>query len=347
MKPFYIIFLTICCSTFGFNTSAQEDSTKVDLAKVIVVKNDGAVYIGVILFDDDREILINTDEVGRLYIPKHFIKSIKPYDPNTIKETETITLPTKDTIVTADEIPNSIPPPTILVEVPEDSAWQNYVSTKYIIHDNAMPLRKGEAFLKIMPIGVEAQIPLTKNWSIGAISTYWGFPVAFKTKYSIELNPKNYLSFDLLYGTMAFASFTGRGIKDGGGMASVSYTFGDRRKNFSFKLGYSLVHEETQNWVCDQFGCFPQPTTFYTYNHGVFAFGGMLPVSKNASFILDATVAIGEVEIIGSAAAAVRFGRKPRHQWQFGGSLWMSDGFFFPVPVPHLSYTYVFGERNP
>ena len=43
----------------------------------LVTKNDGTEYIGFILKQDAREILIVTEDLGEVYIPKHEIKSIR------------------------------------------------------------------------------------------------------------------------------------------------------------------------------------------------------------------------------------------------------------------------------
>ncbi|TAL63972.1 MAG: hypothetical protein EPN88_11635, partial [Bacteroidetes bacterium] len=63
---------------------AAQDTTKVavQLKKTfIVTKNDGTEYTGLIISQDERELLIETKEIGRLYIPKHEIKSIRELTP--------------------------------------------------------------------------------------------------------------------------------------------------------------------------------------------------------------------------------------------------------------------------
>ncbi|MDT8432603.1 MAG: hypothetical protein RQ746_13855, partial [Bacteroidales bacterium] len=45
----------------------------------IVTKNDGTDYVGVILKQDAREILLQTETVGEFIIPKHEIKSIEEF----------------------------------------------------------------------------------------------------------------------------------------------------------------------------------------------------------------------------------------------------------------------------
>jgi hypothetical protein len=48
-----------------------QDTTR---QKVIVIKNDGSTYSGVILSRNEREILIDTETLGRIYIPLYEIR---------------------------------------------------------------------------------------------------------------------------------------------------------------------------------------------------------------------------------------------------------------------------------
>lgn len=353
MKFYNAILFILLFGSVSFTALGQKDTTEVEAQKVLVIKNDGATYTGYILTDDAREILIETDQVGKVYIPKHFIKSIAPFDPNKIEEnptdSETVIGAEEDTVSV--ELVQETRPITSEVEIdkPDSLEFKNYISTKYIQTDNALPLRRGESFLKVMPIGIEAQIPLTKNWSLGAISTFWGMPVALKTKYSFEIDPLNHLSLDLGYGTMAFGSWSGRGIRDGGGTASVTYTFGDRSKNFSAKIGYAFAHQFYEDWIFDEVtGDFVEITAQMDYYHIAYAtFGGMLQLTDKTTFVIDAGAALVDWGVFASVGAAMRFGRTPRRQWQLGGSLIMFDGFIIPIPIPHISYTYVFSKRNP
>ena len=343
------------------NAIAQ-DSTQTEQPKMTVIKNDGAVYTGVILSDDAREILIKSDQVGKLYIPKHMIKSIKPYeeeDLETEKETEVVDEQKEDPEPETD--PNTFDPAydqeeaqeppvqeDLETEIKTYSDWENYITTKNILSDNAMPIQRGESFVKLTPLGVEAGIPLTKNWSLMGFSSYWGMPVGIKTKYCFELNENAWFSIDAAYGSMAFGSWSGQGIEDGGFVGSTSLTFGDRKKNFTIKTGYGYIHERWENWTWDdnlQQPVFLGWEKFDT--HVLFAnFGGMMMLTDHSTFTFDAVTAFIDGEFSIGAGAALRFGRNPRRQWQLGGSLIFVEGGFIPVPLPHISYTFVFSERK-
>jgi hypothetical protein len=344
-KALKIIAIFLLCWS-PFHGLAQEDTSKIDKERMLVIKNDGARYIGYILSDDGREILIETESIGKLYIPKHLIKSISVYDPNApvIKE-EVVHEPKNQ-------------PDPIEEKVAEEEAfkYETFTSTKYIQTDNAYPLRKGEAFMKFMPVGFEAQLPLTKNWSIGAISTYIGAPLGLKTKFSFPLKDSSYIGLDLNYGTMAFASIFGVDERNGGGYGSITYTFGSRPRNFSFKLGYAMIHRYWEEWLWDDIT--GDATIIGSYGVNQFAFGNfgsMLQITERTALVMDFVLAYGEIQawgenfttVFASASAAARFGPNPRHKFQLGGTLFVYDGFFVPIPVPNISYTYVFSERNP
>ena len=76
MRAIHVIALSIlfCCSTqMSF---AQEDTTKHEI--VVVKLTNGLVRTGYIESDDGREILLISEDVGKIYIDKNQIISIKP-----------------------------------------------------------------------------------------------------------------------------------------------------------------------------------------------------------------------------------------------------------------------------
>lgn len=344
--PHIICFVLLSCS--AVLSVGQEDSTKTETLKVIVTKNDGAQYTGFIISDDAREILINTEEVGKLYIPKHMIQSIKPFDAHTLNKEEETELKT-DTTATDTPIieEHTIGTESFELEKP-DGILENYITTKNILSENAMPIQRGESFIRFTFVGVEAGIPLTRNWSLGGFSSYWGLPVGLKTKYCFQLNRSIWLSLDAGYGTMAFGSWADRGIDDGGLIVSTSLTIGDRNKNFTVKGGYGFIHQNQQIWNWDEnLQQVVLVQTVKNNDHLFFAnLGGMMMLTDHSTFTFDAVLAFVDGALNISAGAALRFGRSPRKQWQLGGSLVFSDGTFIPFPLPHLSYTFVFAERK-
>ena len=80
---FQMCFTLTLCFLGSQSVFAQAPSTTTpasDTTKYLVVKNDGNEYVGLILSDDGREVLIQTTSLGKIYIPKSDIKSIRPID---------------------------------------------------------------------------------------------------------------------------------------------------------------------------------------------------------------------------------------------------------------------------
>lgn len=72
-KYIFIIILTMfAINAISSLTLSAQDKT----VESKITKNDGAVYIGVILSDDEKGVLLETNNLGKILIPKHEIKSI-------------------------------------------------------------------------------------------------------------------------------------------------------------------------------------------------------------------------------------------------------------------------------
>ena len=328
--------LTILILFVGFNGFSQSDSTKT----VLITKQDGGQYTGVIISDDGREVLLDSREVGKIYIPKHLIKSIKDYDPDK-GATVDVNVPNDPP---KDEIPTSDPPEKTEDDEYEEMDYDNFLSTKYIQLDNAYPLRPGEAFIKFMPVGLEVQAPLSSRWMIGGMTSYIGAPLAIKTKYSFPILDSSALSLDLTYGSMVFGGYVGEDGRTGGGAASMTFSFGSRTTNFSLKAGYALLHEHQVFWVWDPNFLEVEiiDNGVRQFHSGFVGFSGMTSINSRTQFVFDLLAASGTGGSLITGAAAMRFGPKPRHRFQAGIAIVAYDGFFFPLPIPTLSYTFIF-----
>jgi len=335
MRKLLPIFLLVF-SFFLFQDSwSQIDSTKI----VVVIKHDGGKYTGELLTDDGREVLIESKEVGKIYIPKHLIKSIKSLEE---AQKEELLTDKKEDNEKKEETENEVE------EDPFDDGelgYENFTSTKYIQSDNAMPVRPGEAFLKFMPVGLEVQIPVKNNWSIGAMSTYVGAPLVVKSKISFPVFKSSYFSLDAAYGSMMFGGLFGAGITEGGGYFNTGFTFGDRSNNFTAKIGAGLIHEDRTHWEWDELTqqIFIVEEGMQYVPLGIASFSGMTSINKKTQFVFDIIGAFGGFNgNFMTGAAAIRFGPRPRHRFQAGLAIVVQDDFFIPLPIPTLSYTFVF-----
>jgi hypothetical protein len=160
--------------------------------------------MGVILSDDGREILMETEELGKIYIPKASIKSIKNV---------------------GDEDYN------------KDGGYEpkGPFATRYYFTTNALPLEKGDNYAMIHLYGPEVHMSLGKGFSAGIMTTWWASPFVLALKKSFKTkNDKVNLALGTLIGTSGyFNQFSGYG-----GLHWGTFTYGSHANNVSLSAGY-------------------------------------------------------------------------------------------------------------
>jgi len=262
---FYITFL------FGVqtNTFAQPDSTKQTASKLVkIIKHDETEYIGEILSDDGREVLIKTKTLGKIYIPKADIRSINPV--NDQKQIETGNF--------------------------RDSGP---FTTRYHFTTNALPIKKGEDYALINLYGPEVHFSVNDQFSAGVMTSWIGAPFVGAFKYTIPTSDEK-LNFGVgaLVGTSGYLnSFRGYG-----GLYWGMVTAGNRIRNITLSVGFAHVDLRIgqQNFAI--------PGTYFTANNTngstypqieynrryanpvtspVISIGGFAMVGRKASFIFD------------------------------------------------------------
>ena len=73
-----LIILIFLAFQISAQTSSENEEKKENL--VLIIKNSGGEYIGEIVSDDGREILLITKTIGKIYINKSEISSISKVD---------------------------------------------------------------------------------------------------------------------------------------------------------------------------------------------------------------------------------------------------------------------------
>lgn len=148
----------------------------------VIIKNDGSEYIGRLLSDDAREVLIDTEKLGRIYIPKSDIRSIVKLDSD-------------DKVV----------------------GGQYYstgsFTTRYAFTTNALPIQRGENYALLNLHGPEVHFAVSDHLNVGLMSTWFGSPFIFAAKYTIATkDEKVNFSIGTLLGTSGYInSFRGFG----------------------------------------------------------------------------------------------------------------------------------------
>ncbi len=274
----HLCFTLALCFFGNQSVFAQAPSTTTpasDTTKYLVVKNDGNEYVGLILSDDGREVLIQTTSLGKIYIPKSDIKSIRPLD-------------------LVDDVKKG--------EFNSAGAF----STRYQFTTNCFPIKKGENYAMINLYGPEVHFAVHKDFSIGVMSTWIGSPLALALKYTRgTANPKINYGVGALIGTSGYLN-SARGF---GGLYWGMITYGDRRSNVTLSVGYGhfndgnsnneIVYEPGTYVSVDGFTpsipivALPNTKGRFVARAPIIGLAGQTKVGKKASFIYDCMYIMG------------------------------------------------------
>lgn len=193
--------------TFILNHQVQAQTDSVATKKIYVITtNDGGEFVGEILSEDAKEVLIKTKDKGEVAIPKYQIKTRKELESG-------------DLNINGEYIPAEV------------------FSTRYFITTNGLPIEKGESYVQWNLWGPDFEFGVAKNFSVGLMTSWLANPVIATAKYSIPLNKKTSLGVGTLLGTTTW-------IAPGSFVLALpfaSLTNGDRKKNISFTAGYGAA----------------------------------------------------------------------------------------------------------
>lgn len=273
------ILLSLLFVWSSFMAAAQQPSNDHDTTKYLIVRNNGIEYVGQIISDDGREILLKTTQLGNIYIPKAEVKSISKVDmQNDYRAGEFL--------------------------------GQGVFTTRYQFTTNAFPIQKGENYAMVNLYGPEVHVSVAQNFSVGVMSTWIASPIALALKYTIPTqNPKLNFGFGTLLGSSGYFN-QGKGY---GGLHWAMATYGTRRTNATFSLGYAYFNSGfnfTSNNTYYTPGTyaavlqqgvytFPQPPTLSyqdevgNFKSPVIGISGITAIGKKASFIWDAMIITG------------------------------------------------------
>jgi hypothetical protein len=246
---FFTIALAVVSPSYG-----QEDDTTKTVQKHQIIKHDGTKYIGVILSDDGREVLIETAELGKIYIPKADIASIKK-----IEEVESL--------------------------VTGNFREAGPFVSRYYFTNNALPIKKGDDYAMVHLYGPEVHFSVADNLSIGVMATWIASPIGVAAKYSMKTGNEK---INLSLGTIMFSSGYLFQAKGWGGLHWGSCTFGVPGKNLTLSSGFGYVdlienRRSTYETGLQQLN-----------RGSVSSVAGIVPVGERASFIFDSMVSISE-----------------------------------------------------
>lgn len=248
---------------FSFFTSLiMAQQNPIDTNTYVVVKNNGVEYIGKILNDDGREILLETKTLGKIFITKSEIKSIK------------------------------------LVSSRKDIVFGEYraqgpFTTRYQFTTNAFSIKRGENYALVNLYGPEVHFSLSDRFSLGVMTTWIASPFVLVAKYAL-LNKSDKWHFAL--GTMMGTSGYLANFKGFGGLHWGVVTYGNRLNNISFSAGYGYLKTGTEETI-ERPGTYIEPNFPSTYERIIplrkaplISLAGIFKVGSKASFFFDSMV---------------------------------------------------------
>lgn len=198
-----IVIILFFISLFTGNHLLAQNPNTIEPGKLyLVIKFDGAEFLGSIKSYDAHELLISTENVGDVFIPKHLIKEIREVNPEMYKE----------------------------------FSGEELFATRYFITTNGLPIKKGDNYIQWNLYGPDFQFGIAKNFGIGIMTSWMAIPVIVNAKYSIKLGENTHMALGALLGTGSWA------YPDFGGILPfASFTYGNRKNNITFSSGYGSL----------------------------------------------------------------------------------------------------------
>jgi opacity protein-like surface antigen len=221
MKSFFRLLILLIFMTSTPLFSQEYVDTKKSEHKVlyVVTKNDGSQYVGYIISQDAREVLIETKSIGQLIIPKHEIRQIKELGDN-------------DKLA-GDEV------------ILEDE----FIS-RYFYSSNGFPLKKGEGYVLWSLWGPNLQYGATDRLGLGLATSWIGVPIAFTGKYTFPIGENINGAVGAVFATGSWAA-----LDFGLFLPYTSITFGEPLNNVTLSAGYTGVAYLSEDFLDGSFVC--------------------------------------------------------------------------------------------
>ncbi len=307
-------------------SSGQERSDTVlthQKVKHLIIKNDNSRYTGEILYQDMREVIIRTENLGDIAIPKHEIREIRELGEEDFR----------DGVFTGADL----------------------FTTRYFLTTNGLHVRKGESYVQWNLFGPDFQFGVADNFGVGVMTSWLAIPIIGTAKYSRQLGENTSLAAGTLLGTGSWAQ-----PDFGIALPFVALTFGGRSHNVNFSTGYGLVFYsvETYNPNTDR-----STTEKFREGRLLLSLAGMTRISPAISLVFDSFIAppgpyrtqtiweyswengnYREVTTTERSSAlmifvpGIRWHTRPNAAFQFGFTGAYFDGEFVPVPIPMVQW---------
>ncbi len=299
-----LIFLTLLVVSFSINKVVAQADRDSSTTFFYIITNSGGEFIGTIISQNAKEVLINTRDRGQVSIPKYEIKEMKEVNPN-------------EMTIKGNYIPEEV------------------FSTRYFITTNALPIKKGENYVLWSLYGPEVQFGVGENLGLGIMTSWVGMPVIGTAKYSIKLTETTSVGVGTLLGTGSWAAPDVAIALPFGAL-----TIGNRRANINFSGGYGVVAYDNKSEgkalfsvagmakigkkVSIVFDSFIVPNIFYS----TYIYDNITNTSTVVTKRSPLIVFLPGIRVQGNNNSAFQFG--------FAGAY--GNGEMVPIPIPMLQW---------
>jgi hypothetical protein len=241
-----LFILSLMVSPLTGNSNLQDPPQQ----RHIVIKNDNSQFIGIIIFQDAREVIIKTENLGEVAIPKHEIREIKE--------------------VSAEEFRQGV------------FLGEDLFATRYFLTTNGLPVKKGENYIQWNLFGPDFQFGIADNFGVGVMTSWFAFPVVATAKYSRQLSENTSLALGGLLGTGSWSQ-PDLGIV----LPFVAITSGSRMNNITLSVGYGGVFYSTKTYV--NYSDNPRKDR-YREGRFLLSVAGMTKLNPSVSLVFDSFI---------------------------------------------------------
>lgn len=301
-----------------------------------VVKQNGVAFTGRILSQDARELLIETEDLGLVYIPKHEIREI------------------------------------IEIKAGEMAITGGLFSTRYFLTTNGFSIKKGDNYVQWNLFGPDFQFGVADNLSLGIMTSWVGMPIIGTAKYSFRINKDFCGGVGFLGGTGSWA-FPEFGLLLPFGFVTLGNRVNNL--NFSAGYGalfqersetiYTIVNVPAEGST----NSYTSETNTYSMGEGrpLLSLAGMFRLNNKFSFVFDTFIMLAGKERTETSlnqtyneatglvtwyltsqkikpdpfmvlSPGLRFQATENSSFQFGFTGVHVEGEFLPVPIPMVQW---------
>lgn len=305
MKFFKLLFILIISGAAW----SQQDSTQYR-----VVLQDGTEFMGQIISQDARELLIRVEGRGELYIPQYVIKEI-------------------NTVVPDDYNQNG------------EYVGEDVFATRYFITTNGLNIKRGDHYVQWNLYGPDFQFAVTDRLGIGVMTSWLAMPIVLNAKYSFQSKGKFNFAVGGLLGTGSW------GAPDWGmALPFATIGYGNRKTNVAFSAGYGafLVDNDKVNHPMTGLGFLTKLSKrFSLVFDGFFVLPAKSEWATGYNYVWNPNTQTSDAvpyqfkkEHPGLAVIVpgLRWNVSSDKAFQFGFSGIYADGAFMEVPIPMVQW---------